>query len=209
MMNGHFNNRNFFMFKRSLLLSTLLAGPALADISDEANACIDALRAQSGAAGGEILEQLGSEAGTLVRLRDATGTEYECVVWSGPEVASLKAVDGTAADANASAPIVSGTQRVQFDSGTSGTAMTVVLNPDTSVSYVLGASEGQTLNVDIGSHGGAIDYRIVNPDGSALLGLTASDTPYQGQLVQSGDHVIDIQNAGAQPVTFDVGIGID
>jgi len=106
------------------------------------------------------------------------------------------------------AGVVSGTKRVSFDKGTSGTAMTATLNPESSVRYVLGASDGQFLNVDIGSHGGALDYRIENPDGSELLGLMASDTPYEGQLWQSGDHVIEILNAGAQPVTFDIGIGI-
>jgi len=202
------------MFKRALCLISLLSAPAMADTSDEANACIDELRARHGNVGGEVLEQSGSEAGTLVRLRDGNDAEYECIVWSGPEVAELRRVDaagdsGSGDSATASAKTVSGTQRVQFDAGTSGSAMTAVLNPNTSVRYVLGANDGQFLNVDIGSHGGALDYRIENPDGSMLLDLIASDSPYKGQLWQSGDHVIEILNAGAQPVTFDVGIGID
>ena len=184
----------------------------MSDISDEANACIDALRAAHGNIGGEVLGQEGSEAGTLVRLRDANGAEYECVVWSGPEGAELRRVgtgpSGADDGGGAMAGVVSGTKRVSFDKGTSGTAMTATLNPESSVRYVLGASDGQFLNVDIGSHGGALDYRIENPDGSELLGLMASDTPYEGQLWQSGDHVIEILNAGAQPVTFDIGIGI-
>ncbi|MHA3980931.1 hypothetical protein ACW9UR_25045 [Halovulum sp. GXIMD14794] len=206
------------MFKRVIVLGSLLAAPALADISDEANACIDEMRARYGDVGGEVLGQEGSEAGTLVTLRDANGITWECIVWSGPEVAELRRSDG-GADGGVDAPddgggamagaAVSGTQRVQFAPGTSGMAVTAVLDPNTSVRYVLGASEGQVLNVDIGSHGGALDYRIENPDGSALLDLIASDTPYQGQLWQSGDHVVEIMNAGAQPVTFDVGIGIE
>ena len=206
------------MFKRVFVLGSLLAAPALADISDEANACIDEMRARYGDVGGEVLRQEGSEAGTLVTLRDANGITWECVVWSGPEVADLRRADGgvdapddgggAMAGSGTSGAAVSGTQRVQFAPGTSGMAVTAVLDPNTSVRYVLGASEGQFLNVDIGSHGGALDYRIENPDGSALLDLIASDTPYQGQLWQSGDHVVEIMNAGAQPVTFDVGIGI-
>ncbi len=207
------------MFKRSFAILAVIATPAFPDISDEANACIDELISQVGNVGGEVLEQLGSEAGTLVRLRDANGVEYECIVWSGPEVAELRRVDGEGSDADdgggamagadATAQTVSGTQRVQFDAGTSGTAMTAMLQPNTSVRYVLGANDGQFLNVDIGSHGGALDYKIINPDGSDLLDLIASDTPYQGQLWQSGDHVIEVVNAGAQPVTFDIGIGIN
>ena len=30
---------------------------------------------------------------------------------------------------------------------------------------VLGANDGQFLNVDVGSRGGALDYKIENPDG--------------------------------------------
>ncbi|MGI9370371.1 MAG: hypothetical protein ACR2O2_16190 [Ruegeria sp.] len=207
------------MLKRSFAIFAVVATPALSDISDEANACIDELRSQVGNVGGEVLEQLGSEAGTLVRLRDANGVEYECIVWSGPEVAELRRVGGEDSDADdgggamagasASAQTVSGTQRVQFDAGTSGTAMTATLQPNTSVRYVLGANDGQFLNVDIGSHGGAVEYKIINPDGSNLLDLIASDTPYQGQLWQSGNHVIEVVNGGAQPVTFDIGIGIN
>lgn len=42
-----------------------------------------------------------------------------------------------------------------------------------------------------------------------LLDLIASGSPYRGQLWQSGDHVIEISNVGAQPVEFDTDIGIE
>jgi hypothetical protein len=206
------------MLKRTLILACLLATPALSQISDEANACIDELRSRFGNVGGEVLGQEGGQAGILVRLRDASGTESDCIVWSGPTVADLSRVGdesdaddggGALAGADTSAATITDTQRVNFDKGTSGTAMTATLDPGTSVRYVLGAKEGQFLNVDVASLGGAIDYRIENPDGSALLDLVSSDTPYRGQLWQSGDHVVQISNAGAQPVSFDVGIGIE
>lgn len=206
------------MLKRTLILAVLVTTPAMADITDEANACIDELRSRVGGVGGEVLEQLGSEAGTLVRLRDASGAEYECIVWSGPEVAELRRVgeeggeadDGDGAMAGSqSTGKNSGTQRVKFDKGTSGTTLTAMLDPKRSVRYVIGAKDGQFLNVDVRSRGGALDYRIKNPDKSALLGLVSSDRPYRGQLWQSGDHVVEIVNAGAQSVTFDVSIGIE
>lgn len=207
------------MFKRALISLAVVSAPALSDISDEANVCIDELRSQFGDVGGEVIGQMGSEAGTLVRLRTAEGVDYECIVWSGPTVAELRLATsewndpadggGAIAGAEASAQTVSDTQRVKFDAGTSGTAMTATLQPNTSVRYVLGANDGQFLNVDVGSHGGGLDYAIENPDGSMLLDLISSDTPYQGQLWQSGDHVIEVLNAGAQPVTFDIGIGIE
>ena len=78
----------------TLLASFLLPIPATADISDEANACIDTLRERLGNVGGEVVGQMGSQAGTLVTLRTADGTEWECIVWDGPEVAELRAVSG-------------------------------------------------------------------------------------------------------------------
>lgn len=207
------------MLKRILVMTCLLPTPALADISDEANACIDELCSRHGNVGGEVLGQEGSEAGTLVRLRDANGVNYECIVWSGPKVADLRRAGGEGADADdgggamagagTSAKVISGTQRVQFDKGMSGTRMTAVLNPNSSVRFVIGARDGQFLNVDVNSRGGALDYKIENPDKSALLDLISSDRPYRGQLWQSGDHVVEVVNAGAQPVTFDMGIGIE
>jgi|GEM_PF-2109101 len=202
----------------AVLAFAITATPSIADISPEAEACIDELRSRIGNIGGEVLGQEFSEAATMVRLRDANGAEYECIVWSGPEVADLRQVGGEGADADdgggamagaSGSPVVSGTQRVQFAAGTSGAAMSGTLNPDTSVSYVLGASDGQFLRVDVGSRGGALDYQIFNPDGSLLLDLISSDLPYQGQLWQSGDHVVEVVNAGAEPVSFDIGIGIE
>ena len=152
---------------------------AFADISEEANACIDELMARHGNVGGEVLDQQFSEAAIMVRLRDGNGTEYECIVWSGPTVADLRAVDGSGsmAGTSASVPTVSGEQRVKFDAGTSGTTITGSLESGTSVRYILGARDGQFLNVNVASRGGALDYKIFNPDGSALLDLVSSDTP--------------------------------
>lgn len=205
------------MLKKLCLPLVLVPLPVLADISDEANACIDELTSRFGNVGGEILGQQSSEAAIMVRLRDGNGVEYECIVWDGPEVADLRRVgdegdaadDGGGAMDGAFADTVSGDQRVQFDAGTSGTAMSGTLQPGTSVRYILGAGSGQFLNVTVGSQGGALGYQIVNPDGSALLDPISTDKPYQGELWQSGDHVVEVFNDGAQPVTFDIGIGIE
>nr|WP_321249992.1 hypothetical protein [uncultured Ruegeria sp.] len=207
------------MFKKFFWALAFFPMPAFSDISDEANACIDELISRFGNVGGEVLGQEFSEAAIMVRLRDGTGAEYECIVWSGPEVADLRRVgegtdttdDGGGAldGASDAAPTVSGDQVVKFDAGTSGTTLSATLQAGTSVRYILGANDGQFLNVDVGSHAGALDYRIFNPDGTLLLDLISSETPYQGQLWQSGEHIIEVVNAGAQPVAFDVGIGIN
>ena len=188
-----------------------------ADVGQDAiDGCIDQLRAVGGPDGqaGTVLSTEFSEANSLVMLQDRGETVWRCLVSNDGQVAELTvaqaADDGQGAmDGASSVPVVSGTQRVQFETGTSGAALSGTLNPNTSVSYVLGAANEQFMRVSVGSHGGALDYRIFNPDGSLLLDLISSDTPYQGQLWQSGDHVVEVVNTGAQPVTFDVGIGIE
>lgn len=196
---------------RLLLPLLFLPSMAIADMSAEAEVCIDELRSTHGNIGGEVVRQEFSEAAIMVVLRDNEGIEYECIVWSGPVVADLSRADAPLEDAEtvAAVPVVSGDQIVRFDPGTSGTAMNATLAPETSVRYILGARAGQFLNVDIGASGGAIDYKITNPDGSDLLEPISSETPYQGELWQSGDHGIEVINTGAQPVTFDIGIGIN
>jgi len=194
-----------------LLLPILfIATPAIADISDAGNACIDALMSsgKATAPGGEVLSDEFSEAGSLVMLKDGGGQVWKCIAYKDGSIGELSMVDGGSSVQN-SAPNVSGERRVEFDAGASGTVMSATLAPGAVVSYVLGAKNGQFLNVDVNSYGGALDYQIFNPDGSRLLDLISSDTPYQGQLWQSGDHVIDVVNSGAQPVTFDIGIGIN
>lgn len=188
-----------------------------ADVGQDAiDGCIDQLRAVGGPDGqsGTVVSTEFSEANSLVMLQDSGETIWRCLVSNDGQVAELSvaqaADDGQGAMAGTGEiPVVSGSQQVQFAAGTSGAALSGTLNPNTSVSYVLGAANEQFLSVSVGSRGGALDYRIFNPDGSLLLDLISSDTPYQGQLWQSGDHVVEVVNAGVQPVTFDIGIGIE
>lgn len=188
-----------------------------ADVGQDAiDGCIDQLRAVGGPDGqsGTVVSTEFSEANSLVMLQDSGETVWRCLVSNDGQVAELSvaqaADDGQGAMAGTGEiPVVSGSQRVQFAAGTSGAALSGTLNPNASVSYVLGAANEQFLRVNVGSRGGALDYRIFNPDGTVLLDLISSDTPYQGQLWQSGDHVVEVVNAGAQPVTFDIGMGIE
>ena len=122
-------------------------------------------------------------------------------------MAELRPVDDSGT--SASGQTVSGDVPVSFASGASGATLSGTLEPQSSVRYILGADDGQFLDVNVQSQGGALDYKILNPDGSALLDLISSDTPYRGQLWQSGDHVIEVMNAGAQSVNFDARFDIN
>jgi hypothetical protein len=193
-------------------LAFFCAAPALA-MSDADDACIEQLRAVGGPDGqsGTIESSEFSQAGTLVMLRDAGGTLWRCIAYSDGAIGEFVAVDamddGGGAMAGASGSTQ--TQRVQFDTGTTGAELTGSLASGASQQYVLGAKNEQFLYVRVAPRNGVLDYVIRNPDGSELLGLMSASTEYRGQLWQSGDHTIEVINRGNATVDYNVIFGID
>ena len=53
-----------------------------------------------------------------------------------------------------------------------------------------------------------MDYQIINPDDSRLLDMTGSGKPYEGQLWQSGDHVVEMMNRTNKPESYRVDFSI-
>ena len=102
-----------------------------------------------------------------------------------------------------------GTQPVHFAKGTTGSTYDGTLTPGSSMRYVLGARKGQFLDVAVMPDGPGISYQIFNPDGSFLLDMMAPDTPYRGQLWQSGDHVVEVINRGDAPGSYRVSFSIE
>lgn len=99
---------------------------------------------------------------------------------------------------------------VQFDPGTNGAEIAEALTPGSSARYVLRAKEGQDLYVRVAHISGPqLDYQIFNPDKSFLLGMTPSDREYRGQLLQSGDQVVEVINRGHETADYQVIFGID
>jgi len=101
------------------------------------------------------------------------------------------------------------TERVRFPAGASSTEFPAQLPPGMTVRYELGARNGQFLDVGIASGGSRLTYRILNPDGSALLDELPVGTPYRGQLWQSGDHVVEVINRTGSTVPFDIYFAIE
>ena len=198
-----------------------LAGDVSAQSGEEQNAidgCIDQVRKVGGPdaqGGGEILSSEFSQAGTLVMLRDSGGTVWRCIGYSDGTVGDLS-VDQAADDGGGAMSGGSGgeptttTERVRFQSGSSGAELAGSLTPGSSVRYVLGAKNGQFLYVRVAHQGGPrLDFQIFNPDGSALLDLISTDREYRGQLWQSGDHVVEVVNRGGATGEYSVIFGID
>lgn len=199
----------------SVLALGFLFAPANA-MSDADDACIDQLRVVGGpdGASGTVLSSEFSEAGTLVMLKDAGGTVWRCIAYKDGAIGELSVVDaaddggGAMAGSGASKPMTD-TQRVRFDTGTSGAEISAALTPGSSTRYVLGAKDGQFLYVRVAPRSGSLGYLIYNPDGSALLDFMTPDKEYRGQLWQSGDHVIEVVNNGSTEASYKLIFGIE
>jgi len=191
--------------------------PVFAGTQDAVDGCIDRIREVGGPDAqnsGEVLSTEWSQAGTLVRLRDAGGTVWECIGYDDGTVGDLKVVDaaddgeGAMAGAASTEPTTV-TERVRFAAGTSGTEIFDSLTPGSTIRYVLGARDGQFLYVGVAPQGPDVYYQIFNPDGSFLLDQISSDLDYRGQLWQSGDHVVEVINRGVGTTSYSIIIGID
>ncbi len=206
-------NKPLLVTTFSAVLALSLSGPASANVGQAAiDGCIDQIRSVGGPDGqsGTVISSEYSEANSLIMFQDAGNTVWRCLVSNDGVVAELTvaqaADDGGGAMAGASG---SGTERVSFASGTSGAELTDSLLPQESRRYVLDARDGQFFYFRLAANGPGMTYVIYNPDGSVLLDEMSADQEYRGQLWQSGDHVVEVVNAGAQPVAFDIGIGIN
>lgn len=99
-------------------------------------------------------------------------------------------------------------ERVHFARGQSGTEFTDELNAGESRRYVLGAQNGQNLYFRLAANGSGMTYVIYNPDGSVLLDEMGAAQEYNGQLWQSGDHIIEVYNTSSGAQSFNVIFGI-
>lgn len=205
----------------SAAMAVVVGSSAHAQQAEQAgrDACVRQLKQVGGpdaSNGIDVLETQFSEAGTLVMMRDAGGSTWRCIGYRDGTVGELQVVDAMddgggamAGSGTAFDPGATSTQRVQFASGTSGATYEGTITPGASVSYVLGARNGQFLDVKIHHKGGRMSYQILNPDGSFLLDMIAAKTPYRGQLWQSGDHVVELINRGQNPETYRVEFTIE
>jgi len=205
-----------------IVAATALAmtvGAMAAHADDESNAvngCIKQVRKVGGpdaAAGVKVLHSEFSQAGTSVTLRDAGGTVWQCIGYSDGTVGDLKVTDakddGGGAMAGASGEPTTVTEQVHFAPGSTGQKLTGTLTPGSSVRYVLGASKGQFLHVNVGPKGKGLSYQIFNPDNSFLLDMIGAAKQYRGQLWQSGDHVIEVINRGKATQQYKVNVTIE
>lgn len=192
---------------------TLVAAVSVATIANAdvaSDACLQRLKAEGGPDaqnGVEVLNVDASEAGTLVTMRDAGMSVWECLGYADGTTEYLKVTDAMDDAEGAMAPAAATgagaesegettTIEVHFEKGTSGATYTGNLTPGSSARYVIGAKSGQDLRVHVMAQSPEISYQIFNPDSSFLLDMIGADRAYRGQLWQSGDHVVEVINRG-------------
>lgn len=122
--------------------------------------------------------------------------------------------DGGGAMAGAPSPSSMGepetrTEVVRFPAGSSGTYLDGSLTPGSSMRYVLGAANGQSLYVSFADTDPSISYQIILPDGSFLLDMVSNTQPYEGQLFENGDHVIEVINRGDSTANYVLSVTIN
>ncbi|WP_300535241.1 SH3 domain-containing protein [uncultured Mameliella sp.] len=100
------------------------------------------------------------------------------------------------------------TLRMRFASGSYGGDHADTLLPGSSVRYVFGAANRQTLEISFHKSDPSIEYQIILPNGRVLLDPISSRLPYQGELFMGGDHVLEVINRGNTTADFDVYMGI-
>ena len=101
------------------------------------------------------------------------------------------------------------TGRIEFRPGTTSAGFAAQAQANTTLRYQLRARNGQFLDVRIAPADAPLVYRILNPDGSELLGEMALDRPYRGQLWQTGDHVVEVINRTRSTVPFEISFDIE
>ena len=101
------------------------------------------------------------------------------------------------------------TERVRFPAGSTNFEFPAQLPPGMTVRYELRAGKNQFLDVRISPATAPLTYRIVNPNGTALLDELPISTPYRGQLWQSGTHVVEVINNTESTVPFDIYFALD
>ncbi|MDW4496571.1 hypothetical protein R5H30_01150 [Sulfitobacter sp. D35] len=203
----------------------LAAGLPIVSVAQEQagrDACLVQLRTVGGpdaANGIDVLDTEFSQAGTLVTMRDAGGTVWECIGYQDGAVGDLRVVsaadDGEGAmSANTAREGTEGdgettTEVVRFPNGMSGKDYRRQIAPGGSHRYVLNARAQQFLTVDASSENGQVSYQIFNPDGSFLLDMLPLSKSYYGQLWQSGDHIVEFVNLGQDQTNFYVLFAIE
>lgn len=161
--------------------------------------------------GGQVIDTMYSEAGSMVFLQDAEGQIWQCLGYRDGTVETLEPADAEAAEAalaRAADKLAMVPQRIEFAPGSSGTEVTRTFEAGGALQFSFGARAGQTLDLSLVS-GGRAYYHMRNPDGSPLLAGTDAASPFSGALPQSGDYLLEVVSQESAPQEITVTLSIN
>jgi hypothetical protein len=86
------------------------------------------------------------------------------------------------------------TERVQFAKGANSATIEGRIQGYKSVDYVLGAKQGQSMNVSMGTDNGANYFNIIAPgkENEAMFVGSSSGNQFEGTLPASGDYKVRV-----------------
>ena len=157
--------------------------------------------------GGQILRNLG--------CRMAEGRRWCSVETPDGSVSGWAAgdflIEGTAPTETSSSEPETLSKTVKFEPGTSGTTITDRVEEGGAINYLLGASEGQFLNVDLRPDGEFTHFNIFVPGGDLLYESSKASNSYRGQLYLSGDHIVTVYYLGGNGTAsiYDIDFSIE
>ncbi|HEX9075444.1 MAG TPA: hypothetical protein VF932_06670, partial [Anaerolineae bacterium] len=96
-------------------------------------------------------------------------------------------------------------QRITFEPGGIGAAVTGATNSRRTVTYLLRAARGQTMTVVVNAPPNTVGLTIYGlDDGNPLVRAVSGATSWTGQLPGTQDYVIEVVPAVDAPVNFSV-----
>jgi len=105
-------------------------------------------------------------------------------------------------------PTTSQPIRITIPSGSTSTVLSGTVNPQSTVRYVLAATQGQTLNVKVTATVNEVGLAVYSPANAVLKPMDATLT-WNGTIPANGDHFIDISSlTGATIKSFSLEVGL-
>jgi len=86
------------------------------------------------------------------------------------------------------------TERVQFHKGANSATIEGRIQGDMTIDYVLGAKQGQSMNVSLSTDNGANYFNIIAPgkENEAMFVGASSGNQFEGPLPASGDYKVRV-----------------
>ena len=94
------------------------------------------------------------------------------------------------------------TERVSFSKGSTKSIIQDTISPSQLKHYLLQCFSGQLMKIR--SQSGAVNIRVIDPNGSVIGNLSSGDSNWQGNLPSSGDYSLDIRSSNDVSIQVEI-----